>query len=59
MTDQNNTNVTTALTHETTPTFVEMLARCGLSPEVWTALPTAQKEEWVNLWFAEQAVAHG
>lgn len=57
MTDQNN--ITTTLTHETTPTFVEMLSRCGLSPEVWTALDDASKAEWIRVWHAEKAGANG
>lgn len=56
MTDNGNTVV---LNDKTTPTFVEMLARCGLSPEVWAALDDARKEEWIRVWHAEKAGANG
>jgi hypothetical protein len=57
MTDQSNTNITTTLTHETTPTFVEMLHFAGLGPETWAALPNEQKLEWLRAWTAKHAEA--
>lgn len=54
MTDQ---NITTTLTSETVPTFVQILERCGLTPEQWRALDEPRKEEWLRVWFAEHPEA--
>lgn len=53
MTEQ--TNINTHLTGDTTPTFAQILFLSGLGPETWAALPTAQKQEWLNVWFARNA----
>jgi hypothetical protein len=53
-----NTN-TVVLNDTTTPTFIEMLARCGLTPEQWRALDEPRKQEWIRVWNAEKAGANG